>query len=91
MFDDEDDVEGGAVAMLMLLLFIFFVLTVVTSFLGRLGDFSCPEAVLERLGSSCGLDSSDYVDSASWVRVATLDVGYTVSMTKYRYALRAAL
>ena len=55
MFDDEDDVEGGAVAMLMLLLCIFFGLTVVTSFLGRLGDFSCPEAVLERLGSSCGL------------------------------------
>jgi len=45
---------------------------------------------MERLCSSCGLDSSDYVDSANGVRVATLDVEYTVSMTKYRYALRAA-
>ncbi len=53
MFDD-DDVEGGVVAMLMFVVLIL-VLTVVTLVSSDdLGDFSCPEVELERLGSSGG-------------------------------------
>ena len=59
MFDD-DDVEGGAVAMLMLLYLILFLIFVTLVSSDDLGDFSCPEAELERLDSSGGRDSSDY-------------------------------
>ncbi len=60
MFDDDDDVEGGAVAMLMLLCLILFLTFVTLVSSDDLGDFSCPEVELERLDSSCGRDSSDY-------------------------------
>ncbi len=61
MFDD-DDVEGGADADAMLMFVVLILsLTVVTLVSSDdLGDFSCPEVELERLGSSVGRDSSYY-------------------------------
>ena len=60
MCDDDDDVEGGAVAMLMLLYLILFLTFVTLVSSDDLGDFSSPEAELERLDSSSGLGSSDH-------------------------------
>ncbi len=59
MFDD-DNVEGGAVALLMVVVLILFLTVVTLVSSDDLGDFSCPEVELERLGSSAGRDSSYY-------------------------------
>ncbi len=59
MFDD-DDVEGGADAMLMFVVLILFLTAVILVSSDDLGDFSCPKVELERLGSSVGRDSSYY-------------------------------
>ncbi len=58
MFDD-DDVEGGAVAMLCCCFDIVFNFCNIVSS-DDLGDFSCPEAEREPIDSSGGRDSSDY-------------------------------
>ncbi len=60
MFSDDDDVEGGADAMLMCVVLILFLTVVTLVSSDDLGDFSCPEVELERLGSSVGRDSSYY-------------------------------
>jgi hypothetical protein len=53
MFDD-DDVEGGADAMLMFIVLILFLTVVTLVSSDDLGDFSCPEVELERLDRSVG-------------------------------------
>ena len=59
MFDD-DDLEGGADAMLMFVVLILSLTVVTLVSSDDLGDFSCPEVELERLVSSVGRDSSYY-------------------------------
>ncbi len=60
MFSDDDDVEGGADAMLMCVVLTLFLTVVTLVSSDNLGDFSCPEVELERLGSSVRRDSSYY-------------------------------